>query len=125
MEPKLNDEMKKCRYCAESIRATAIKCRYCGSVLTAEGREGSDSAGVSVAACEKCNVQLIQVQKNQRFSLAGLFAAIVMVAGLVVIFFHVIAGVVLIIFAFVVNMGDTKITVLVCPECGEEGARIA
>ncbi len=37
------NEMKKCPYCAEMIRAEAVKCRYCGSMLTGDRPGGLGS----------------------------------------------------------------------------------
>lgn len=53
---------RKCPYCAESIKAEALKCHCCGTDLTQSSWNDSERSGPAVVACRTCNVELIPVR---------------------------------------------------------------
>ena len=67
-------EWKRCPWCAESIRAEALKCRHCGSVLEAgralqgltepwvRPREGRMLAGVCVGLADQFGISVTLVR---------------------------------------------------------------
>ena len=50
MDAGSTDDTKVCPFCAETIKAGAIKCRYCGSSLTAVGEQGEAKAALLPAS---------------------------------------------------------------------------
>jgi len=75
---------KHCPWCAESIRAEAVKCRHCGSILDASGarslsepwlrpREGRMLAGVCAGLAEQFGISVTIVRLA--FALGAFFSA--------------------------------------------------
>ena len=120
----MSDE-KQCPFCAETIKAAAIKCRFCGSSLTDEAHDNQrkEDRGVRVASCPNCLVAMISTRK-QAANLGGFMAATFILIGIFALLINPPFGVVFIILGFGINILVGKKTVMVCPNCGKEGARL-
>lgn len=115
----LNDK-KRCQFCAETIKAAAVKCRFCGSDLT-----DAHLATPRAACCTACNVALVPVQKRRAVSVGGVLGALAVAAGVITLVFNLIGGLLAILVGVALSSLSGKTVVMKCPQCGTQGATLS
>ena len=117
---EITDKETKCRYCAEIIKSEAITCPHCG-----ESQMNDNGKLPKIAACRKCNVQLVTKEEKKSVTITGVLGVIIFLIGIAFALVNFVIAIVIIAFSiFVGRSGNKTISVMVCPACGKQGRKI-
>jgi len=116
MENQEQQTTKKCPFCAEEIRADAIKCKHCGSIINNVSTNGNISGPI----CKLCGAGMSKSTESKSSGI-GIIVAII---GFIFLFFFpigTIIGVFLLIYA--AHLGTKRRGLWVCKKCGHTEER--
>lgn len=75
-------------------------------------------------ACSACSTAMVPVQRRAYFSVGGAVGAVLVAAGLVGLLLKPVIGAGLILAGLILGASGGTTTVMKCPKCGTEGARL-
>lgn len=115
----------KCPDCSREVSKRATSCPHCGAPI-APAAPPPQPTTASVMACPSCRVQLVSKEKTKGgATLSGVLGLFLLISGVLAVFANVIVGGILIIAGILLGVGFRgKETVLVCPKCKKEVAKV-
>lgn len=107
-----------CPKCGKEIEQTRSVCPSCGVVVAASNNDKNP------LDCWRCHIARVPIQKKKTSASATTLGTIILLIGLFSLTFNSIIGLLIIIVAFIVGMNKKEYTVMVCPQCGDEGRHL-
>lgn len=97
-----------CPECKKEISDTAKSCPSCGYEMKSSGKQ----------LCPKCNLEAVAVERGKTFTIGGVFGVLIILLSILVLFFNLLIGLVVMIFGILItSFSGDKIVVMICPKC--------
>lgn len=113
-------DTKTCPFCAETIKAAAVRCRYCQADIPNVLAQGEAKTCYYCKARAKREVQMQSRMSTDYVGCQGVAAALLLIfGGLALLFVHFFVGAMLLIPGILLLMVKKKPRLMwTCPECG-------